>query len=88
MPYRGDAPIITALLASEVQFAIATPTQAIENVQAGKLRALAVTANTRDDKLPDVPTVEQALGHQGLRRAQLVRDGGAGRDAQAGASTG
>jgi len=62
IPYRGDAPVITALLASEVQFALATPTQTLSNVQAGKLRALAVAGNTRYAGLPDVPTVEQALG--------------------------
>jgi tripartite-type tricarboxylate transporter receptor subunit TctC len=65
VPYRGDAPIITALLGNEIQFSIVTPTQAIENVKAGKFRALATTANTRDDKMPDVPTVDQALGSIG-----------------------
>jgi tripartite-type tricarboxylate transporter receptor subunit TctC len=45
-----------------VQFGLATPTLAIGNVQSGKLRALAVTSNERLDRLPDVPTVEQALG--------------------------
>jgi tripartite-type tricarboxylate transporter receptor subunit TctC len=64
VPYRGEGPLITALLAGEVQFAFATPTQVIGNVQAGKLRALAVTSNTRTPALPDVPTVEQALGVQ------------------------
>jgi tripartite-type tricarboxylate transporter receptor subunit TctC len=62
VPYRGDAPIITALLASEIHFSIVTPTQAIENVKAGKFRALAVTSNTRYVGMPDVPTVDQALG--------------------------
>ncbi len=62
VPYRGDGPLVTALLAGEVQFALATPTQVIANVQAGKLRALAVTANARAAALPDIPTVEQALG--------------------------
>jgi tripartite-type tricarboxylate transporter receptor subunit TctC len=62
VPYRGDAPIITALLASEIHFSIVTPTQAIENVMAGKFRALAVTSNTRYAGMPDVPTVDQALG--------------------------
>ncbi len=61
VPYRGDAPIITALLASEIHFSIVTPTQAIENVKAGKFRALAVTSNTRYAGLPEVPTVEQTL---------------------------
>jgi tripartite-type tricarboxylate transporter receptor subunit TctC len=62
VPYRGDAPIITALLGNEINFSIVTPTQAIENTKAGKFRALATTANTRDEAMPDVPTVEQALG--------------------------
>ncbi len=62
IPYRGDAPVITALLASEVQFALATPTQTLSNVQAGKLRALAVAGNSRYAGLPDVPTVEESLG--------------------------
>ena len=66
VPYRGDAPIITALLANEIYFSIVTPTQAIENIKAGKFRALATTANTRDPKMPDVPTVEQTLGITGF----------------------
>jgi tripartite-type tricarboxylate transporter receptor subunit TctC len=65
VPYRGDAPVVTALLASEVQFALATPTLTLENVKAGKLRALAVAGNSRAAALPDVPTVEQAAGIQG-----------------------
>jgi tripartite-type tricarboxylate transporter receptor subunit TctC len=62
IPYRGDAPVIAALLAGEVQFALATPTQTVENAKAGKLKVLAVATDTRFDAMPDVPTVEQALG--------------------------
>jgi tripartite-type tricarboxylate transporter receptor subunit TctC len=62
VPYRGDAPVVTALLASEVQFALATPTLTLQNVRAGKLRALAVASNTRATALPDLPTAEQAAG--------------------------
>jgi tripartite-type tricarboxylate transporter receptor subunit TctC len=62
VPYRGDAPIITALLGNEINFSIVTPTQAVENVKAGKFRALATTGSTRDETMPDVPTVEQAVG--------------------------
>ena len=75
VPYRGDAPVITALLAGEVQFALATPTLTLENVKAGKLRAIAVAGNTRAAALPDVPTVEQALGIANYRREHLVRHG-------------
>ena len=66
VPYRGDAPVVTALLAGEVQFALATPTLAVSNVKAGKLRALAVTTNTRATALPDVPTVEEAIDIKGF----------------------
>jgi tripartite-type tricarboxylate transporter receptor subunit TctC len=61
VPYRGDAPVINALLGGEVDFAFATPTQVVSNVQAGKFRALATTAAVRSPKLPDVPTVQEAL---------------------------
>src|SRR4029077_18900559 len=62
VPYRGDAPVINALLAGEVDFAFATPTQVIANVEAGKFRALAITAGERSSRLPNVPTLAQALG--------------------------
>jgi tripartite-type tricarboxylate transporter receptor subunit TctC len=61
VPYRGDAPVINALLGGEIDFAFATPTQVVSNVQAGKFRALATTADGRSPKLPDVPTVQEAL---------------------------
>ncbi len=62
VPYQGDAPALGALLADQVQFTLATPTQAIGNIEGGKLRALAVTGNSRMSKLPDVATMEQATG--------------------------
>jgi len=61
VPYRGDAPVINALLGGEIDFAFATPTQVIANVEAGKFRALATTAAVRAPALPDVPTVQEAL---------------------------
>ena len=62
VPYQGDAPALGALLADQVQFTLATPTQAIGNIQGGKLRALAVTGNTRMPAVPGVPTMEEATG--------------------------
>jgi tripartite-type tricarboxylate transporter receptor subunit TctC len=62
VPYRGDAPVIAAVLAGEVDFAFATPTQVIANVAAGKFRALATTWSVRAPKLADVPTMREALG--------------------------
>jgi tripartite-type tricarboxylate transporter receptor subunit TctC len=62
VPYRGDAPVINALLGGEIDFAFATPTQVIANVEAGKFRALATTAAVRAPQLPNVPTLQEALG--------------------------
>jgi tripartite-type tricarboxylate transporter receptor subunit TctC len=62
VPYQGDAPALGALLADQVQFTLATPTQALGNIAGGKLRALAVTGNTRMPKAPEVPTMEEATG--------------------------
>jgi len=62
VPYRGDAPVINALLGGEIDFAFATPTQVIANVEAGKFRALATTAAARAAQLPGVPTLREALG--------------------------
>ncbi len=61
VPYRGDAPVINALLGGEIDFAFATPTQVIANVAAGRFRALATTAAVRARELPNVPTLEEAL---------------------------
>ena len=61
VPYRGDAPVINALLGGEIDFAFATPTQVIANVEAGKFRALATTAGSRAPQLSDVPTLQEAL---------------------------
>jgi tripartite-type tricarboxylate transporter receptor subunit TctC len=57
VPYRGGAPAVADLISGHVQVIFAPVSEAIQQVQAGKLRALAVTTATRLDVLPDVPTV-------------------------------
>jgi tripartite-type tricarboxylate transporter receptor subunit TctC len=54
VPYRGVAPALTDLLAGQVQVMFAG---AVDYIQAGKLRALAVTTATRWVALPDIPSV-------------------------------
>ncbi len=61
VPYRGEAPAITDLLADQVQVMFSTPGSAISAVRAGTLRALAVTGTTRMAALPDVPTLADTL---------------------------
>jgi len=57
VPYRGAAPATADLLAGQVQVYFTGATNVVEYVKAGKLRALAVTAATRLETLPDTPTV-------------------------------
>jgi tripartite-type tricarboxylate transporter receptor subunit TctC len=59
VPYRGNAPMMQALLADEVQIVFDTPTLVLPRVQDGKLIALAVTGDQRLTSLPDVPTVRE-----------------------------
>src|SRR5262249_26625835 len=61
VPYRGEAPAMTDLLAGQVQIVFTTPGSAMSYVKAGTLRPLAVTSVARMDVLPDVPTVAETL---------------------------
>ena len=55
VPYRGSAPALTDLISGQVQVMFDTTPASIEHIRAGRLRALAVTARTRSEGLPDVP---------------------------------
>jgi len=57
VPYRGGAPALTDLLGGQVQLYFSVLPDSMEYIRAGKLRALAVTAATRWEALPDLPTV-------------------------------
>jgi tripartite-type tricarboxylate transporter receptor subunit TctC len=61
VPYRGNAPALTDLIAGQVQLMFADTPSSIEHVKAGKLRALAVTTAVRSEILPEVPTVSEFL---------------------------
>jgi tripartite-type tricarboxylate transporter receptor subunit TctC len=68
VPYKGSAPALTGLIAGEVPFGFDTVAAGAPLVQAGKLRALAITGNKRSPLLPDVPTYAEV----GLGKASLV----------------
>ena len=61
VPYRGAGPALSDLLGGQVLTAVTGISGAIEQVRAGKLRALAVTTATRAAALPEVPTVGEFL---------------------------
>jgi tripartite-type tricarboxylate transporter receptor subunit TctC len=60
MPYKGAAPAITDLLADQTQLIIDAPGSLLPHVEAGNLRALAVTTPQRVSYLPDVPTMVES----------------------------
>jgi tripartite-type tricarboxylate transporter receptor subunit TctC len=57
VPYRGVAPALADLLGGQVQVVFANLAPSIGYIRAGKLRALAITAATRSEALPDIPTI-------------------------------
>lgn len=60
VPYQGSAPAVTALLGGHVTSLVVNVPDVVPQVQAGKLRALAVTSATRSPALKDVPTVAES----------------------------
>ncbi|HZQ11185.1 MAG TPA: tripartite tricarboxylate transporter substrate binding protein [Pseudolabrys sp.] len=61
IPYKGSAPMLTDLLAGQVQVTFDNLPSSIGHIKAGKLRALAVTTTQRSPELPDVPTVAETV---------------------------
>lgn len=60
VPFTGAAPALTALLGHHVDLIDNDIPTALSYVQAGQLRALAITSDTRVKTLPDVPTMVEA----------------------------
>ncbi len=60
IPYKGGAPSVVATMSGETQFYFGPMASMTSQVQAGKLKALAVGGLKRSPTLPDVPTVAEA----------------------------
>jgi tripartite-type tricarboxylate transporter receptor subunit TctC len=60
VPYKGGGPAMTDLVGGQVQLGFANPASAMTFVKSQKLRAVAVTGDTRLEALPDVPTCTEA----------------------------
>jgi tripartite-type tricarboxylate transporter receptor subunit TctC len=60
VPYKGIAPAMTDLMSGEVQLMFGTIVALVPHIQAGKLRALAVTSRKRSALLPEVPTIAES----------------------------
>jgi len=60
VPYKGGAPATQALLAGDTQFMFDNLANAMPQVKAGKLKALAVTTAERSKLAPELPTMAEA----------------------------
>lgn len=65
VPYKGASPALQDLLGGQVASTVGVLGIALPHIQAGNLRALAMTGATRSSFLPDVPTLTEA-GFPGL----------------------
>ena len=72
VPYKGDGPLVIDLVGGRVQFAIMTPGTAAPQVKEGKLRVLATLLQSRNQLLPDAPTMQE----QGLAPMSVTPWGG------------
>lgn len=68
VPYRGSAPVLTALLAGEVPLAFEGVGTMVQHIRSRAVRPLAVSAGQRHPDLPEVPTLAEA-GLPGLEMA-------------------
>jgi tripartite-type tricarboxylate transporter receptor subunit TctC len=67
VPYKGGAPAIQDLIAGHAEYSFQNINAVLPQVQAGKLKALAITSAKRSPLLPAVPTLEEA----GVKSAQV-----------------
>ena len=59
VPFKGSAPAVTAVLAGVTDLLFGTASDVLQQINAGKLRALAVTGTRRISALPNLPTVAE-----------------------------
>jgi tripartite-type tricarboxylate transporter receptor subunit TctC len=65
VPYRGEAPALTDLIAGQAQVMISTTGSSLQYAKAGNVRALATTTDDRLAELPDVPPLSKTVpGYQ------------------------
>ena len=60
VPYKGAAPAIQDVVAGVVQVMFAAAPSAIPQVSGGKVRALAVTSDTRSAQTPEIPSLSES----------------------------
>ena len=77
VPYRGTAAAVTDVISGQIQLAFATALTAKPQVDAGRVRALAVSGPKRVDALPNVPPVTEAVpGYEAMQWYGLLAPAG------------
>lgn len=89
VPYKGGAPAMTDLIAGQVSMVLSTPQVGLQQVKAGRLRALAVTTAERVAAAPSIPSIAESgvpgydvsnwhavIGPKGIPRAVVERVNG------------
>jgi tripartite-type tricarboxylate transporter receptor subunit TctC len=77
VPYKGSGPVMNDLIGGHIPMGFAPIPVALGNVQAGKLRGLAVTSPKRSSLLPDMPAVAETLpGFEVALRYGLIAPAG------------
>ena len=61
IPYRGGGPALNDVLGGQLPMLFASLITVLQHIQAGRLRAIAVTAGQRFDALPQVPTIAETF---------------------------
>jgi tripartite-type tricarboxylate transporter receptor subunit TctC len=59
VPYKGSAPLVVAVMANEVQYAIDNPVPLKPQIDSGKLKALAITSKHASPKFPGVKSLHE-----------------------------
>jgi tripartite-type tricarboxylate transporter receptor subunit TctC len=67
VPYKGGAPAIQDLIAGHAEFSFQNINAVLSQIQAGKLKALAITSARRSPLLPNVPTLTES----GVKNAEV-----------------
>jgi len=60
VPYKGGGPALVDLIAGQVQLAFQVPVSSISHIRSGRLKAIAISGETRMPDLPQVPTFSEA----------------------------
>jgi tripartite-type tricarboxylate transporter receptor subunit TctC len=60
IPYKGSAPVVTDLIAGQIELMFDNVPNVIQHVRSGRMKALAVSTATRSALAPEVPTVAEA----------------------------